>query len=80
MTVYRMNDVGEWVRLPEPEPDLIDKGPTMAELRREAKENKRKSSSHMGNPPLTPPTKIGPRGGRYTMAKTKEGRPYRKYF
>jgi hypothetical protein len=22
----------------------------------------------------------GPRGGRYTMARTRDGRPYRKYF
>ena len=28
-----------------------------------------------------PPTpKKGPRGGRYTEARTKDGRPYRRYF
>ena len=25
-------------------------------------------------------TKRGPKGGRYTEGKTKEGRPYRRYF
>ena len=33
------------------------------------------------NEQKTPPeVKKGPRGGRYTEAKTKEGRPYRRYF
>lgn len=27
-----------------------------------------------------PPTKQGPRGGRYTEATTKDGRKYRRYF
>lgn len=27
-----------------------------------------------------PSTRIGPRGGRYTEAITREGRPYRRYF
>jgi hypothetical protein len=27
-----------------------------------------------------PFTEIGPRGGRYTMATTANGRPYRRYF
>jgi len=27
-----------------------------------------------------PPIKKGPRGGRYTEDKTKDGRPYRRYF
>ena len=30
--------------------------------------------------PTRPEIKEGPRGGRYTEAKTKEGRPYRRYF
>ena len=30
--------------------------------------------------PTPPAIKSGPRGGRYTEAKTKEGRPYRRYF
>lgn len=28
----------------------------------------------------SPTTKYGPRGGRYTEDKTKDGRPYRRYF
>lgn len=28
----------------------------------------------------TPQMRTGPRGGRYTEAKTREGRPYRRYF
>ena len=27
-----------------------------------------------------PEVKKGPRGGRYTEDKTKDGRPYRRYF
>ncbi len=27
-----------------------------------------------------PQKKRGPRGGRYTEARTKDGRPYRRYF
>jgi hypothetical protein len=27
-----------------------------------------------------PPVRTGPRGGRYTEAKTREGRRYRRYF
>ena len=27
-----------------------------------------------------PMTKRGPRGGRYTEARTRDGRPYRRYF
>ena len=27
-----------------------------------------------------PATYTGPRGGRYTRAQTKDGRPYRRYF
>ena len=31
--------------------------------------------------PLDPAQEhVGPRGGRYTKGKTKEGRPYRRYF
>ena len=30
--------------------------------------------------PAPPVAKTGPRGGRYTEAKTKEGRRYRRYF
>ena len=29
---------------------------------------------------LKPATKHGPQGGRYTEGKTKDGRPYRRYF
>ena len=28
----------------------------------------------------SPQTKYGPRGGRYTEDRTKDGRPYRRYF
>ena len=30
--------------------------------------------------PTEPQVKYGPRGGRYTEDKTKDGRPYRRYF
>jgi hypothetical protein len=30
--------------------------------------------------PAEPQQRIGPRGGKYTEAKTKDGRPYRRYF
>jgi hypothetical protein len=30
--------------------------------------------------PTGPQVNIGPRGGRYTMENTKDGRPYRRYF
>jgi len=30
--------------------------------------------------PVPPAIKTGRRGGRYTEARTKEGRPYRRYF
>ena len=30
--------------------------------------------------PASPAQRTGPRGGRYTEARTKEGRPYRRYF
>jgi hypothetical protein len=29
---------------------------------------------------LKPETKHGPQGGKYTEGKTKDGRPYRRYF
>ena len=32
------------------------------------------------SPKKTPEVKKGPRGGRYTEDKTKDGRPYRRYF
>ena len=28
----------------------------------------------------TPQIKTGPRGGKYTLGRTKNGRPYRRYF
>ena len=30
--------------------------------------------------PTTPVVKTGPRGGKYTLGRTKNGRPYRRYF
>tara|TARA_S200000501_G_scaffold66148_1_gene57315 strand:+ start:82 stop:558 length:477 start_codon:yes stop_codon:yes gene_type:complete len=36
--------------------------------------------SYVNNQKKTPEVKRGPRGGRYTEDKTKEGRPYRRYF
>ena len=30
--------------------------------------------------PTTPIVKTGPRGGKYTLGRTKNGRPYRRYF
>jgi len=35
----------------------------------------------IGGPgPSEPQPKTGPRGGRYTEDRTKDGRPYRRYF
>ena len=36
--------------------------------------------SYVNNKKKSPEIKRGPRGGRYTEDKTKEGRPYRRYF
>ena len=36
--------------------------------------------SHVNIKKKSPEIKRGPRGGRYTEDKTKEGRPYRRYF
>jgi hypothetical protein len=33
-----------------------------------------------GGPAESGRTRIGPRGGKYTVAKTKGGRTYRRYF
>ena len=34
----------------------------------------------LGDNRIPPPTHKGKRGGRYTEDKTKDGRPYRRYF
>ena len=34
----------------------------------------------LGDNRIPPPTYRGKRGGRYTEDKTKDGRPYRRYF
>ena len=52
---------------------------------RNAKWKKEASENHFTSPKPTerddpPTTKYGPRGGRYTEDKTKDGRPYRRYF
>lgn len=39
-----------------------------------------KSTEQPGWMPSPSDIRIGPRGGRYTDARTKEGRPYRRYF
>ena len=84
MTTYRMNDAGEWVRLPEPEPINKDER-TMAEVRREA--HRLNPETEILRAPnggkagiVTPKIHTGPRGGTYTTARTKDGRQYRKYF
>ena len=33
-----------------------------------------------GGSPSNKETRIGPKGGRYTVAKTKSGKSYRRYF
>ena len=36
--------------------------------------------TYLGDDRVPPPTYRGKRGGRYTEDKTKDGRPYRRYF
>ena len=38
------------------------------------------AAPYTGSPAAPPQKKVGPRGGRYTDARTKDGRPYRRYF
>ena len=64
---------------PLPGEDLADdqKRTEQEEL---AREIGRKSEQPAGGSQKPPVTKNGPRGGRYTEDRTKDGRPYRRYF
>ena len=71
MTTYRMNDAGEWLRLPEPEPINKDER-TMAEMRCEA--HRLNPETEILRTPnggkagdVTPQICTGPRGGRYRI-------------
>lgn len=50
------------------------------ELVRKQSENMDFSSGHSYSLDPDPAVRRGPRGGKYTEAVTKEGRPYRRYF
>jgi len=88
MSRYRLNEAGEWVRVEPPKPSLAEAEPSMADYIRQANESSPPSVEAQRHewkmkgdlPPERIETKEGPRGGRYTEARTKDGRPYRRYF
>lgn len=49
-------------------------------LKELAEEALRRASAYRRGEKQEPKIKQGPRGGRYTEDKTKDGRPYRRYF
>ncbi len=62
---------------PVPQPWQVDTREEDANARREQERAAARASLRSET---TPTVKRGPRGGRYTEARTQEGLPYRRYF
>ena len=85
---YKLNSAGEWVRVEPAAKPPAEPEQSMADYIRQANkasspsvEEERHEWKMKGDlPPKPVQEKEGPRGGRYTEARTKDGRPYRRYF
>ena len=76
--IRRLSSFGEPQK--EPEPKLTNRNRVWTPAGFEDKPPGWKEDPDSKLPEAPPQPKTGPRGGRYTEAKTKDGRPYRRYY
>ena len=85
MTTEELAEVPEWL-IPPSKKEEVERFKTRARRQAEIEFDEKyfpsKPEPERPRPskPTEPQVKYGPRGGRYTEDKTKEGRPYRRYF
>lgn len=81
--VDELADLPEWLVPPSRKEEVeLFKARRMRKARIEAGQNDGVVSGGKTRTykPLSPQIQTGPRGGRYTEARTRDGRPYRRYF
>ena len=87
MTTEELAELPEWL-IPPSKKEEVERFKTRAKRQAEIEFDEKNFPSQpeperprpRPSKPTEPQVKYGPRGGRYTEDKTKEGRPYRRYF
>ena len=85
MTTEELAELPEWL-IPPSKKEEVERFKTRARRQAEIESDEKNfpSKPELERPrpskPTEPQVKYGPRGGRYTEDKTKDGRPYRRYF
>ena len=85
MTTEELAELPEWL-IPPSKKEEVERFKTRAKRQAEIEFDEKNFPSQpeperpRPSKPTEPQVKYGPRGGRYTEDKTKDGRPYRRYF